>query len=502
MSAARKGSAFPHGDHFDIQITFADGSRSNRECQPAGVTEAEARAEAKRLTALAIREGWKRERPAAPRASDGSTFDAYADKWIATRRDQREPRTHLRLYILPVLKRNAAPDGSAGVSWPDMTEITRADVERIVEDLDKRVRDGEISWKTALNAWGTVSKLFADAARSKRAELRVLERNPAADVRGPDRGDQKQSAYLFPKEATTLLACEAIPERWRTIYALAMYTGLRRGELAVLRVADVVLDAGYLSVARAHDRVTGGEKSTKGGRARRIPIEEALQPLLEKLTHGRDGAERLVVMPPKGNMASQIREHLERAGLTRAELHADDETRRPFSFHDARHTAATWWALRGEPRDAIAQYLGHAQLEMTQRYVEEARAVGRGDIGTPFPSLPQTLIPSADKRASSESVELNRSRIARISRNSMNSGGADGARTVFDPHENAGLNRSRMPRNVALEVLSDLRALSLDAGDLALAKRVHTWEGELLGEFAGAAKADVIDLVDEREKRR
>jgi hypothetical protein len=46
----------------------------------------------------------------------------------------------------------------------------------------------------------------------------------------------KQSAYLWPKEAALLLSCELIPLEWRRIYAVALYTGLRVGELAVLRV--------------------------------------------------------------------------------------------------------------------------------------------------------------------------------------------------------------------------------------------------------------------------
>jgi integrase len=57
--------------------------------------------------------------------------------------------------------------------------------------------------------------------------------------------------------------------RRRLVYACALHTGLRQGELAVLRVLDVVLEGGYLNVHKARDRRTGGTKSTKGKRASR-----------------------------------------------------------------------------------------------------------------------------------------------------------------------------------------------------------------------------------------
>src|SRR5690606_8456832 len=138
------------------------------------------------------------------------------------------------------------------------------------------------------NIFGTLTKLLDDACNAKDPALRILagRPNPADKVRGPDRGEDRQSAWLFPREAAALLGCEAVPLRWRRVYALALYTGLRQGELAGLRVGDVGLEGGYLAVHKARDRATGGVKSTKGKRARRVPIELALRPLLEDLTEG------------------------------------------------------------------------------------------------------------------------------------------------------------------------------------------------------------------------
>jgi integrase len=54
---------------------------------------------------------------------------------------------------------------------------------------------------------------------------------------------------------------------WRNLFATALYTGMRKGELFGLRASDVDLDGRTITVARSYDRPT-----TKGGHADVIPI--------------------------------------------------------------------------------------------------------------------------------------------------------------------------------------------------------------------------------------
>ena len=53
------------------------------------------------------------------------------------------------------------------------------------------------------------------------------------------------------------------------LFATALYTGMRKGELLGLRKEDVDLDARLITVRRSHDRDT-----TKGGHADAIPIAD------------------------------------------------------------------------------------------------------------------------------------------------------------------------------------------------------------------------------------
>jgi integrase len=67
-----------------------------------------------------------------------------------------------------------------------------------------------------------------------------------------------------------------VPEDWRGVFAAALYTGMRKGELFGLRKVDVDLPGRSILVGRSYDRDT-----TKGGHADALPIAAPLVPFLE-----------------------------------------------------------------------------------------------------------------------------------------------------------------------------------------------------------------------------
>src|SRR6185437_12107208 len=80
---------------------------------------------------------------------------------------------------------------------------------------------------------------------------RFVGPNPVADV--PKRKvAHRLPDYLRPEEAVAVLA--EIPTKWKCLFATALYTGMRKGELLALRKADVDLSARLITVRRSHDR--------------------------------------------------------------------------------------------------------------------------------------------------------------------------------------------------------------------------------------------------------
>jgi integrase len=545
MPRQRTGTVVPHGDHFDIRITYPDGTRSNCLCQPPEMSEARARDKAKRLTELAAKKGaTATEAPTAPTLA-GETFEAWAERWCKAREARGltsvdDDRGRLGKWVTPTL--GPRP----------MTEIKRLDLERLVESLDTDVQKGALEWKTARNVWGVVSKAFDDAGHSKTLALRVLTENPAAGVRGPDRGAEKAKAYLYPRELMTLVTCERVPLRWRRMYALAAYLYMRAGELRALDWPDVDFEGGFVHVFKSLTE-KGIIKPTKTKETRKVPIEPRLLPLLRVLhreAKGEGSADptgRLLTIPQK-KAAAKLREHLKRAGITRADLHADDESRKPLSFHDAgRATGITWMALRGDDPLKIQRRAGHADFDTTQIYIREAEALGP-DIGEPFPPLPACLLgaseggpngPTQRGESSGESSE-NLVKQDEAAKGFRKTSGVDGTRTPKNGEDRAvsAVDRGVMsdvdpstdtpkssnpgaetipgripppppeapepprpsPRAALAATLAGHVAELVAAGDLEAARLAAETLRRLLGDH-GVAHGPVLDLEAERKRR-
>ena len=142
---------------------------------------------------------------------------------------------------------------------------------------------------------------------------------------------------------------------------MALKTGLRQGELIGLQWADLDLSRGVLNVRRAIWR--GVEGLPKGGRERTLELPASAVDALKGHRHLRgrfvfcqDDGQPLTA----GKMESPLRRTLKRAGITR-------EAGR-VGWHDLRHTYASHLAMRGVPLKVIQELMGHATIEMTERY--------------------------------------------------------------------------------------------------------------------------------------
>lgn len=386
MPRKATGTVYRYGDHWVMKITLADGTRGAPHHFDPSVSEAQARAVALKAS--------ERERVLAAQAEKKvplQTVDAWAERWFAERRAAgqtgvRQDESRWRKWIAPYLI--------------SMEAATPDDCEAIVRVLDAAVRNGDIMPKTAKLTWGVVTSAFDEARKSKVPELRVRARddNPLKDVRGPDAGAERVAAWLYPNEAAKLLACQRVPIRWRRLIALQGYAYLRPGELEALRcdAVDLAGDVFRIHQAADYSKERGSVKSTKTKAVRSVPIEPTLRPLVEVLLHEAEaeGRELLVTMPPVSDLAAGLRMYLRRAGVTRAELYANDAARRPIRYRDLRATGITWRALRGDSHLDIQRDAGHESFETTQLYIRAAGAVGRG-VGAPFPPLPPELLESS-----------------------------------------------------------------------------------------------------------
>jgi integrase len=391
MPRKSTGTVILHGDHFDVRVTLSDGRRSPRMHLPAELSEEQARAVALRLAEQA-----NRGELTAPTAPPGESVSSWFARWFADRAARgivTAEGEHGRFlkWIAPLL------------GDKPIVDVTTRDLEAVVEVLDRAARahaeaesagrkpDRAVmcSWKTAFNLWGIVRQGFSDARHSKTLALRVLEKNPAEGIRGPDTGARKARTYLTPTTFLAFVTNAEVPILWRRVVTLAVYTYLRASELRALEWRDVHLDEGFILVHQTRD-AAGKRGTTKSERSRRVPIEPALRPLLEALRREREATGTVTDLVDDRHLARALRTWLRLAGLASPE-HSSTATTAGLTWHDLRATGITWRAIRGDDPFRIMKGAGHADMETTMRYVRDADEFCQG-FGAVFPELPGELM--------------------------------------------------------------------------------------------------------------
>ena len=176
---------------------------------------------------------------------------------------------------------------------------------------------------------------------------------------------------LSVEQARTLLTATS-KERLHALYVLAVYLGLRRGELLGLRWADVDLDQGSLRVRNTLQRVDGGLQflppKTRNSR-RTVPLPPACLDALRQ-HRVRQGRERLSSgarwVDEDMVFASQVGTPMEPDNLSRSWYRVRTVLGEPAPrFHDLRHTCVSLLLAEGAPPHVVQQIVGHSAIDVT-----------------------------------------------------------------------------------------------------------------------------------------
>lgn len=227
-----------------------------------------------------------------------------------------------------------------------LTDLRRGDLQALVD----RLLEGGHNPSTIRNTLLPVRAIFRRAVA--RGEVSV---NPTRGLELPAvRG--RRDRIASPEEARQLL--DAL-EHDRALWAAALYSGLRMGELRALRWEDVDFDRGLIHVRRTWDDREGPvEPKSRAGR-RSVPLVGLLRAELvaqrlacawsEGLVYGRSATS------PFNPRTINLRANRawKAAGLTRITL------------HECRHTFASIMIAANINAKAMSVYMGHASVVVT-----------------------------------------------------------------------------------------------------------------------------------------
>ena len=226
------------------------------------------------------------------------------------------------------------------------------------------------------------SSLHAAFSRARKAKVWTGP-NPVSNVE-TRRVPKRIYNTLRAEEVPIFLSC--VDAEWRNLFAAALWTGLRKGELCGLLKSDVDLPGRILLVSRSYDRDT-----TKGGHADAIPIAEPLVPYLEDAI--RRSTSAYVFPAADGSMRTEeatpqrvLRAALVRAGLVEGWEHVCRRCKANGTPHTERHADSTlrrcnvcgmkMWP-RAIPREMRFHCLRHSTATLLLRAKVDAHRVQR-----------------------------------------------------------------------------------------------------------------------------
>ena len=292
------------------------------------------------------------------------TVSAYAATYLDSRRHAVSGKTMqtyrdmMRWYVEPVIGKRR------------LSAVTKTTVRSLYADLAER----GLSANTVSGVHRVLSMIMRAAFEDD-----LIRRNPCSKAFDMKRmvAEKADERGLEPDQCRSLLAdLDGTP-----VYApsaLAVLTGLRRGEALALRWEDIDLEGGELHVRSALEQAgaTVTRQRPKTPRSRRtVPLTPAAIVLLRRHRAGQDvlrlrwgvfwrdegyvfPSGRVTQSLPGGRVWTP-------QAFTQAFRKATRAKGHHIGFHEFRHTAATTWLRSGVRVEVVSRWLGHANSAIT-----------------------------------------------------------------------------------------------------------------------------------------
>ena len=274
------------------------------------------------------------------------TFGAFAEEFLKIKAAEVKPSTlvsyegAVRRHLNPYL-------GDLRLS-----EITPARVQGLLVFL------GEDGVSPA--SIGKIYRTFKVIIRRALA-LELINRDPTTAIK-PPRTPDKEMGYLNAEEVSRVLSASEEEPALHAMVSIAVFSGLRVGEIMALRWQDIDFETGVIRVVRSYTRRHGySDPKTYAGR-RAVPVIPRLVNTLKAYYEGQGNPDpEVLVFPGRDGtpfdcynlLRYRFYPLLKRAGVKR------------IRFHDLRHTYASLCIAAGMDGKALQQAMGHSSITVT-----------------------------------------------------------------------------------------------------------------------------------------
>lgn len=229
-----------------------------------------------------------------------------------------------------------------------------------VREMFIRTR-GQISTAHQIKIKSILTKIFQYGIES--GLVKGMPMLPTAGIHFQKEEEKMPEILTIVEIRKLLFAAKEMDHRWYPIWAFALLTGMRNGEIYALLWDDVDFDNQLINLTKSFNKRAGKTKCTKGGYWRQIPISSELETLLKELKLKSNGSP--YVLPRirdwvKGYQARELRVFCQSIGIP------------SIRFHALRACFATQLIRQGIPAIQIQKICGWKDLETMQRYIRLA----------------------------------------------------------------------------------------------------------------------------------
>ena len=291
---------------------------------------------------------------------------------------------NINAFFVAMTQNGARKDGKAG----GYSKGTIAKTRNVISSVLRTAAEWEIIGrnpcdKVRLQGEDTAEKLKFFTPEQTSTFLDYIEQHYTVKIPGHKRVDNTGIPYTVGDYETT----KEVPEQLRVLFNLAVYTGLRKGELLALQWSDIDLTEDVVRVSKAITLVGGKPvvkppKSRTSNRTVSIPhsLSQRLRKLYtEQLKHRLYvgdywKGENWVFTQDNGKLMNYSTPYQAMQDIIRRyNTGKEPEKQLPLiPFHGLRHTSATLLIASKQDLKTVSSRLGHAQTSTTMNIYAHA----------------------------------------------------------------------------------------------------------------------------------
>lgn len=262
----------------------------------------------------------------------------FRDKeWELKERSKVNKRYMINVHIIPYL-------GSR-----KMSEITPTDI---------------IQWQNTIRAKGysqTYLRMIQNqltALFTHASNIYNLSNNPCKKVKKMGKSDADKMNFWTKEEYDKFLATFLVEDRYRLIFAILFWTGMRVGEILAICKNDIDIVNSQINISKTFYRLKGEEiltkpKTEQSVRSITIPnfLMDEIKEYLGRLYEYPD--DKRIFSISAEAVQHKFKRHIEKAGIKQIRV------------HDLRHSHVAFLIHQGVQPLVIKERLGHKDIKMT-----------------------------------------------------------------------------------------------------------------------------------------